>query len=204
MEIIEVFNGLANNLNEFLMNAGMWAPLLSSLLIVLEGTFAFLPLFVFVTINLLTMGNIIGSLVSYACTIAGCFLMFFLCRIGLSPLFQKFINSKSKVSKFMSLIDNMSFSKLVLIISIPLTPSFLVNLAAGISKIPKKKYLYALLLGKTCIILFWGVLGTSLVDCLNNPLMFIKVILMILICNLIGKLINKKFNLDEIFDTKKG
>lgn len=200
---MEIFNDLANNLNDFLLNAGIWAPVLSSLLIVLEGTFAFLPMFVFVTINLLTLGSIFGSITSYICTVAGSFLMFFLCRIGLSPLFQKFINNKSGLNKFMGLIDNMSFSKLVLIISIPLTPSFLVNLAAGISKIPKKKYLYALLLGKTCIILFWGFLGTSLVDCLTNPLMVIKVFLMILICNLIGKLINKKFNLDEIFDDKK-
>ena len=103
----------------------------------------------------------------------------------------------------MNLINKMSFSKLVLIISIPLTPSFFVNLAAGLSKIPKKKYLYALMLGKICIILFWGVLGTSLIDCLTNPIMFIKVVGMIVVCNLIGKVINKKFDLDKIFDTSK-
>ena len=56
MEILEFFNGLNENLNTFLLNAGMWAPLLSSCLIVLEGTLAFLPMFVFVTINFLTMG----------------------------------------------------------------------------------------------------------------------------------------------------
>lgn len=202
MEILELFNDLSNNLNTFLLNAGMWAPLFSSLLIILEGIFAFLPMCVFVTINLLSMGNIIGSLVSYCCTIAGCFLIFFLCRIGLNPLFQKFIKNKSNLNKFMKLVDNMSFSKLVLIISIPLTPSFFVNLAAGLSKIPKKKYLYALLIGKICIILFWGVLGTSLIECLTNPAVFIKVIIMIFVCNTLGKFINKKFDLDDIFETK--
>ena len=202
MEILETFNELNESLNTFLLNAGIWAPLLSSLLIVLEAIFAFLPLCVFVTINLLTMGNIFGCIVSYCCTIVGCFLTFLLCRVGLNPLFQKFIKNKSGLTKFMNMIDKMSFSKLVLIISIPLTPSFFVNLAAGLSKIPKKKYFYALLFGKTIIILFWGFLGTSLVDCLTNPLMLIKVILMILVCNLVSKFINKKFDLDNVFEHK--
>ena len=202
MEILETFNELNESLNTFLLNAGMWAPLLSSLLIVLEAIFAFLPLCVFVTINLLTMGNIFGCIVSYCCTIVGCFLTLLLCRVGLNPLFQKFIKNKSGLTKFMNMIDKMSFSKLVLIISIPLTPSFFVNLAAGLSKIPKKKYFYALLFGKTIIILFWGFLGTSLVDCLTNPLMLIKVILMILVCNLVSKFINKKFDLDNVFENK--
>ena len=154
MEILEIFSELDNNLNNFLLHAGMWAPLFSSLLIILEAIFAFLPLCIFVTVNLLTLGNILGSIVSYCCTIAGCFLVFFLCRIGLNPLFQKFIKNKSNLTKFMNMIDHMSFSKLVLIISIPIAPSFFINLAAGLSKIPKKKYFYALLFGKTIIILF--------------------------------------------------
>lgn len=202
MEILEIFDELNNNLNTFLLNAGIWAPLFSSLFIILEGIFAFLPMFIFTTINLLTMGNILGSIVSYCCTVAGCFLTFFLCRIGLNPIFQKYIKNKSKLKKIMNIINKMSFSKLVLIISIPLTPSFLVNLAAGLSKMPKKKYFYALLFGKTIIIIFWGFLGTSLIDCLTNPLMLIKVILMILTCNLLSKFLNKKFDLDDIFENK--
>ncbi len=203
MAIFETLNNLNEVLNQFLLNAGIWAPLLSSIGIILEGIFAFLPMFVFVTVNLLTLGDILGSIVSYFCTVAGNFLIFTLWRIGLSPLFNKKIKNKNKLNKLMKLINNLSFSKLVLIISIPLTPSFFVNLAAGLSKMPRKKYLYALLLGKICIILFWGVLGTSLIDCLKNPLILIKVVLMILVCNLIGKLINKKFNLDDIFSNQK-
>ena len=199
MEILEVFNELNNNLNTFLLDAGVWAPLFSSLLIILEGIFAFLPMFVFTTINLLTMGNVLGSIISYCCTVAGCFLTFFLCRIGLNPIFQKFIKNKSRLKKFMNMINKMSFSKLVLIISIPLTPSFFVNLAAGLSKIPKKKYFYALLFGKTIIIIFWGVLGTSLIECLTNPLEFIKVIVLVIIAYVVARLVNKKFNVDERF-----
>lgn len=199
---MEVLNAVNESLNTMLLNAGMMAPLISSILIVSEAIFAFLPLFVFITINVLTLGTLAGSFISWCCTIFGSFLAFFLCRKDLSPIFQKFIKNKSHLNKFMKYIDKLKFSKLVLIISIPLTPSFFVNLAAGLSNIPLKKYLYALILGKTCIVIFWGVLGTSLVDCLNNPIMLLKVIAMVVICNLISKFINKKFDLDKILDMK--
>lgn len=199
-EMLEFFQELDESLNTFLMNAGAWAPFLSSCLIMLEGTFAFLPMFVFVTINLLTMGNIVGSIVSFLCTLAGNFAAFYLCRIGLAPLFRKFLGNAKYLNKFMKMIAKMPFSRLVLIISIPLTPSFFVNLSAGLSKIPIKKYFYALFFGKICIILFWGILGTSLVDCLQNPIMLIKVILMVLICNIFSKFFNKHFDLDNIFE----
>lgn len=202
MEVLEFFQELGKDLNTYLMNAGVWAPVLSSCFIVLEGILAFLPLFVFITINLLTMGNVLGSLISFACTVLGSFLAFWLSRIGLAPLFKKFLGNSKHLSKFIKIIGKIPFSRLVLIISIPVAPSFFVNLAAGLSDIPKKKYFYALIFGKICIILFWGILGTSLVDCLQNPVMLIRVILLIISCNLISKFFNKYLKLDKIFEEK--
>lgn len=200
MELLEFFQQLDENLNTFLMNAGIMAPLLSSCFIMLEGTLAFLPMFVFLTVNLLTMGQFFGIIISYICTVFGNFMAFFLCRIGLAPLFKKLIKNSKHLKKFINMISRMKFSKLVLIISIPFTPPSFVNFAAGLSNIPKKKYFYAVLFGKIPVIIFWGVLGTSLVDCLKNPIMLIKVILLILICNLISKFFNKHLDLDNIFE----
>lgn len=200
---MEIFENLNEVINNFLANAGVWEPLLSSIFIVLEGTFAFLPLFVFVTINILTMGNIVGGIISWLCTVLGSFIAFSLFRYGISPLLKKFIKNPKSLEKFKKMINTMPFSRLVLIISIPVTPSFLVNLAAGLSSIPVKKYLYALLFGKAFIILFWGVVGTSLVDCLKNPIMLIKVVIMLVVCNLFSKFINKCFKIDKIFEENK-
>ena len=200
---MEIFNNLNEIINNFLANAGIWEPLISSIFIILEGTFAFLPVFVFMTINILTLGNIVGSVVSWICTVLGSIIAFSLFRYGVSPLLKKFIKNPKSLNKLTKMISNMPLSRLVLIISIPLTPSFLVNLAAGLSDIHIRKYLYALMLGKSCIVLFWGNLGTSLVDCLNNPIMLIKVVLMLACCNLFSKFINKCFKIDEIFEENK-
>lgn len=201
MEFVEIINWLKNFsviLNDFLMGLGIWAPILSSILIVLEGIFAFLPLVVFVTINIITLGAFFGGVLSWVLTTAGSFLAFYLCRIGLSNFFQKKI-SKGKISKFMTKIDNLKFKQLVLIIAIPFAPSFFINVGAGLSKISIKKYFYALLIGKVFVILFLGYIGSNVIECLKNPLILIKVVLMVTIAYIIAQVVNKKFDLDERF-----
>ena len=193
------FNELSEIINEFLLSMGILAPIFSSILIVLEGIFAFLPLFVFITINMLVLGSFFGFLVSWICTTIGSFLTFYLCRKGFHDFFQNKINNHKIILKYNKLIDNLTFVKLVLFVAIPFMPSFFINVGAGLSNIPLKKYLYALILGKIFVVIFWGYIGCNLVECLTNPLELIKVILLIVIAYVIAKIVNKKFELDERF-----
>ena len=78
MEIIEFFSQFNDMLDTFLEGMGIWAPVLSSLLIIIEGVLAFLPLFVFVTINVHTLGFLLGGLISWICTVTGSFITFYL------------------------------------------------------------------------------------------------------------------------------
>jgi len=199
MEIIDSLNNLSDSLYELLMNAGMWAPFFSSCLIVLEGTLAFLPLIVFVTINIITMGPILGGIVSWLLTTLGGFIAFLLFRKGLSSFFQKKINKSEKMLKFMNRVDKLKFSQLVLIIAIPFAPSFFINMGAGLSKISIKKYFYALLVGKIFVIIFLGYIGCNLLECLTNPLVLIKVISLVVIAYVLAQLVNKRFDLDGRF-----
>lgn len=194
---MEFFSDINTYLNDFLMNAGILAPIFSCILIFLEGTLAFLPLFVFITVNIYTMGSILGCFVSWVCTTLGSFTMFCLSRKLLNNFFQKRSKKKKYLKKIMNTVSNLSFSQLALIIAIPFAPSFFINLGAGVSKIPKLKYIYALLVGKIFIVLFWGYVGTNLIECLKNPILIIKVLIMLLIAYIISKFINRKFNIDE-------
>lgn len=196
---MEYFNELSEIINEFLMGLGVLAPIISSILIVLEGILAFLPLFVFITVNILVIGPIFGGLLSWICTTIGGFLTFYLCRKGLHDFFQRKIENHPVISKYNKLIDDLSFVKLVMFVAIPFMPSFFINLGAGISNIPIKKYLYALLLGKIFIVVFWGYIGCNLIECLTNPIEFIKVVILIVVAYVIAQVVNKKFGLDERF-----
>lgn len=186
-------------LENFLLSAGIWAPLLSSLFVFLEGIFAFLPLFVFVTINVLTMGPLFGGIVSWILTTLGCFCTCLLCRKGLSKLFEKFTKNRQGIKKIMKMINSLRFNQLILIIAIPFAPSFFINVAAGLSKIPLKKYFYALLVGKIVSISYLVYIGVNVYECLTNPIVLVKVILLLLGAWLVGQLVSKKFNMDERF-----
>ncbi len=195
-------------LMEFLNSLGIWAPFFSSILIFLEGTLAFLPLFVFVTVNILSLSNLLGTFlgtivgiaISWIFTILGSFTMFFGTRKLLGDKFRIKIKNKKKASKFMKLIDGLTYSQLVLIISIPFSPSFFINLGAGLSKINMKKYFCALLIGKFAQMLFLSYVGVSLIECLTQPLALIKVVAIMLVGYIVSVIVNKKFNLDERFE----
>jgi uncharacterized membrane protein YdjX (TVP38/TMEM64 family) len=96
----------------------------------------------------------------------------------------------------MTIIDKIKLESLTVIIAIPFTPAFLVNIAAGLSKIPFKKFLTALLIGKIFLVLFWGFVGTSLVESLTNPVALVKTLILLFMAFIISKIVSKKFNLD--------
>ena len=146
---MEWLNNFDQILNDFLLSLGILAPILSSILIVLEGTLAFLPLFVFITINVLTLGPILGIITSWILTTLGSLICFLIFRNGIAKWLYKKLKNKGK--GFTKAINKLKFSQLVLFISIPFIPSFFVNMGAGLSKVPVKKYLYALLIGKMMV-----------------------------------------------------
>lgn len=193
---------------EFLNSLGILAPFFSSILIFLEGTLAFLPLFVFVTVNILSLSNLFGSFfgtilglgLSWIFTILGSFAMFFGTRKLLGSKFRKKIKNKPKTLKFMKLLDHLTYSQIVLITSIPFSPSFFINLGAGLSTINMKKYFCALLIGKFAQMIFLGYVGVSLIECLTQPVALIKVGIIMLVGYGVSVIVNKKFNLDERFD----
>jgi uncharacterized membrane protein YdjX (TVP38/TMEM64 family) len=208
MEIMEILNNLDGLLNDFLNNAGVLAPILSCLLIFLEGILAFLPLFVFVTFNIMSLstllgdvfGTLLGIALSWVFTTLGSYVTFMLFRKILNKPFRNKIAKKQKSKKFMKIVDNLKYSQLVLIISIPFSPSFFINLGAGLSKVNSKKYFCALVIGKFVEMIFLGFIGVSLIECLTNPIALIKVVVIVVIGYTVSVIVNKKFNLDERFD----
>lgn len=208
MDIVEIFNNLENVLESFLESVGIWAPVFSCALIFLEGILAFLPLFVFVTCNIYSLsgllgnflGTILGVFLSWIFTILGSFATFTLVRKIFNKPFRNKIAKKNKVKKFMKIVDNLKYSQLVLIISIPFSPSFFINLGAGLSNINAKKYFSALLIGKMSEMLFLSYVGVTLIDCLTNPIALIKVAIILVVGYLISLFVNKKFDLDGKFE----
>lgn len=90
----------------------------------------------------------------------------------------------------------MSLPKITVIMSIPFTPAFLMNIAAGLVKMPFKKFLISLLISKLFLVYFWGEVGTGLIESFKNPSSLITVILMVIIAYIFSLLVKKVFKIE--------
>lgn len=196
MIMFDLFKNIDILINELLLSIGFYGPILGCFLILIESVVPVLPLFVFITINFFTFGPFLGFIISWIFTVLGCLMSFFIFRKKIKKWFDKKVGKKEKLNKIMKVINEIKLEELTAIIAIPFTPAFLINIAAGLSKMNFKKFLIALMIGKIFLVLFWGFVGTSLLESLTNPQAFIKVVMLVLVAFIISKIVNKKYKLD--------
>lgn len=165
-----------------------------SFMIALESIIPALPLSVFIAINTVAFGNLIGFIISWLSTVLGCSISFFLCR-KLRNIAKRKIKDDSKIINFIDKIDNIKFSNLFLILAMPFTPAFSINIAAGLSKMEYKKYFLALLFSKAFMVYFWAFVGSNIITNITDVELMIKMGLLIVILFIASKIVTKKFNL---------
>lgn len=162
-------------------------------LVFIECLIPILPLSVFIALSVNAFGLFVGVLVSWIATCLGsyvCYLIFYSLekKISKKIIGKKYLN---KINDKVLLFKNISFTKLVLIITLPFTPSFFINLICGYSKVSREKYIIALLIGKVFSVTFWGYIGKTLLESLTDVNALIYVIITLVIAYIISKIINK-------------
>jgi uncharacterized membrane protein YdjX (TVP38/TMEM64 family) len=180
----------------FIQNSGSIGVLISCAMMTVESILPFLPLGVFITITMLVVGKFWGFIISWIFTIIGCSISFFIFRNGFGNKFDHLTENKELIKKYKKVFKDISLGKLVLIIAMPFTPAFVVNIVAGLCKMDFKKYLIAIIIGKISMVYFWGYIGTSLVESITNPLIIIKIVVSMILCYLIYILVKMVFKLD--------
>ena len=195
---MEILKDLDKIINSILTNMGVWAPILACLLMVIESILPVLPLAVFITINFYYLGVIPGFLISWIMTCIGCFISYKLCRTKFKKHFDNMMDKKEhkKLKKMMILFNNLKLEQLALIIAIPFTPAFMVNIAAGLSNMNQRKFILSIIIGKFFMVYFWGFVGTSLLESLKDPSILIKICITMIIAYIISRIVNKKFRLE--------
>ena len=99
---------------------------------------------------------------------------------------------KKRVEKASIKFKNIPLSNLVVIIALPFTPSFIINILGGVSGISKKKFGIALLIGKLFMIFFWGYVGKSLIESVSDISTIMIIVLLLLLAYFISKFVSKK------------
>lgn len=188
----ELINTVTNYIVSYLQVLGV--PF-GFLLIILESIIPALPLGVFIAFNMMAFGNIIGFILSWIATITGCVMSYFLFKNISSKKIGKRLNQNEQFQKIMKVVKKISFSNLVLIIALPFSPAFLINIACGLAKTDFKKFIFALLIGKISIVYFWGFISKSLLESITDLKTVITILVLLLICYLLSKIVNKKLKI---------
>lgn len=192
----QYINEIVNFLKELVQNSNPFIGVfVGCFVIVLESILPFLPLAVFIAINMMVFGNVLGFIMSWLSTILGCILAFTICR-KLSGFVYKRISNKPNIKKLMDNISNIKFSSLVLITALPFTPAFTVNIASGLSKISYKKFIAAIFIAKLSIVYFWGFIGTTLLESITDIKVILRIVVLMVVVYMLSKIVNKKFNIE--------
>lgn len=191
--------GILNTINDFINSMiaylGVAGPIMGCILIILESILPILPLCVFITLNCMTFGYVAGYIISWIFTCLGCLLSFTIIEKGFKNWFDRKIRSMKGANKIMKVVEKCNVSELAMIVAVPFTPAFLVNIAAGLSKMDVKKFMAGICIGKLFMVYFWAFIGTNLIQSLTNPIIIVKVIFMLIIAYVLSKIVTKKFNL---------
>jgi len=167
------------------------------LLVLLECFIPALPLSVFVALNVNAFGFLVGMTISWCATCLGSVLCYLLFSVLEEKFVRRFLDKKmlKSISKGINRFKSIGFSELVLIITLPFTPSFLVNILSGLARLSRAKFILAILIGKAFTVVFWGYIGKSLIESLTDINSLIFIMCALLISYLISKIVSKKLNL---------
>lgn len=188
---IETIITLATNI---MIKTGVISGLL---IIIIESIIPILPLAVFIALNMIVFGAVVGFLISWMGTIIGCVISFYLFRKGFSKFLYRNLKIDGKMNKFMKFVSNLNLVNLTLVAALPFGPAFWINIACGLSKMPFKTFLIAVIIGKISIVYFWGYVGSSFIDSLHNPIILLELAVMMSLAYIITLLIQKKLIKDR-------
>lgn len=192
---MEFVNTFVDFCTRFISDGGL---LFGFILVLLESFIPVLPLGVFVALNVNAFGGVLGLSLSFLATCLGCFISYMIFSFLSEKFLDKILPKKTlkQVSKALDKFNDISFSNLVLVISLPFTPAFLVNIICGIARVKKRKFLFAIFIGKIFMITFWGYIGKSLLESVTDINTVIVVSLMLLVAYFVSKVVSKKVDLE--------
>lgn len=192
---MKLINSLVDWSTTFISDGGV---LFGFFIVFLESFIPALPLSVFVALNVNAFGFFIGIFISWIATSLGSIICYSLYKLFKEKLVillpkRKYLHKiNSGIEKFKSI----KFTQLVLILTLPFTPSFLINILGGLSGMSKEKFIIAVLIGKLFEIIFWGYIGMSLIDSLGDAKSLIYILSTLIIAYIISKVISKKLNIE--------
>lgn len=171
-----------------------FGPIPGILLPMIEAFLPFLPLVLFIMANVNAFGLWFGFLFSWSGACLGAFLVFMIVRKYGRRRALNFLTRHKQVNKLMRWVEERGFGPLFILLCFPFTPSAIVNIVAGLSKISRKQYMLAVMSGKLVMIFIVSFIGHDIQSLLTQPIRTAIVGVAIFILWYVGKRIEVRIN----------
>lgn len=184
--------GLEDFIQQLLRQYEGLGPLPGILLPFIEAFLPFLPLIVFVLGNAAAYGLLEGFLFSWIGASSGAVVVFIVIRrLGNTKLFLK-IRKNNQVKRITAWVERHGFGPLFLLLCFPFSPSAIINVVAGLSKVSTHQFILAVFLGKAVMIFSLSYVGSSIMEFAKNPVRTIVVGIGIFLFWMLGKYLEQK------------
>ncbi len=167
-------------------------PLPGILLPMIEAFLPIFPLVLFVMANAAAFGLWKGFILSWSGAVLGALLVFIIIRKLGQQRFFRFIRRHPQVQKLMNWLDRHGFGPLFLLLCFPFSPSAVINVVAGLSRISTYQFLLAVMLGKVVMIFTISYIGYDIMSWIRNPAKSVIILISIALLWLIGKRIERR------------
>lgn len=182
------------HISELIQQYRSFGPIPGILLPMLEAFLPFLPLVVFVVANATAFGLWWGFLFSWIGAVGGAFLIFLVIRRYGQMRFFRFLQKHKQVQRLMNWVESHGFGPLFLLLCFPFTPSAIVNIVAGLSKVSTLQYGLAVIGGKAVMIFTISFVGYDIVSLIQKPVRTVIVGIIIFILWFVGKRLEVRLN----------
>ncbi|MFC0216624.1 TVP38/TMEM64 family protein [Paenibacillus chartarius] len=180
-------------LDEWLTQFEAMGPIPGILVPMSESFLPFLPLVALIVTNVNAYGFWEGLLLSWIGVVLGSISVFLLVR-AFGRRFRGFIERKlPRSEKFIHWVETNGFMPIFILACFPFTPSSVVNIISGLSKLEIHKFAIATLLGKGIMIALVSFAGHDLASLLHQPWKLALIVVGFILLWLIGRKLESKF-----------
>ncbi len=170
-------------------------PLPGIMLPILEAIFPPIPLFAIVAANAIAYGFWLGSLYSLIGSVTGAMIVFLVAR-RFEKRFVAYMETRHpKSRRFFRWIQNKGFTPLFILASLPVVPSFFINIGCGVSNVRPHTFLLAITMGKAIMIMMMAYVGYDWHSFIVHPWKIFILLGVFIVLGYVGKRVEKHYQL---------
>jgi uncharacterized membrane protein YdjX (TVP38/TMEM64 family) len=158
-----------DSIQRTLESYSQFGPLPGLLLPFIESFLPFLPLILIVAANANIYGLGLGFLFSWIGVSAGAVCVFLICRALGKNVKDRLMRRFPKSERFFNWIERRGFTPLFLLACFPFTPSIIITVVSGLSRVPFHTFLLASIMGKAVMIFVISLISFDIGNLVDEP-----------------------------------